>query len=122
VQGGDGGRLDRDNLSPACHGRRHTSEQATTADGDHDDLDVRVVVEELFGARTRAGGDLGMVVGVTEQIAAVAGEADGRPARLGDLAPMRCTCAPYAAIRCTFTCGAAAGTNTVAGIPSCRAA
>ena len=85
VQGGDGGGLDRNNPGPARHGRRHAGEQATPTDGDHDDLDVRVVVEELLGDRSRAGGDLDLVVGVTEQGAVVAGEADGRLVRLGVL-------------------------------------
>ncbi len=69
----------------SCRGCRDTSEQATTADGDHDDRDVWVVVEELFGDRSRAGGDLDLVVGVTEQGALVAGEADGRLVGVGVL-------------------------------------
>ena len=85
VQGGDGNGFDRNNPGPARHGRRHTSEQAAPTDGDHNDLDVRVVVEELFSDRSRAGGDLDLVVGVTEQGAVVAGEADGRLVRLGVL-------------------------------------
>ena len=64
-----------------------SGEQTTTADGHHDRVDLRLILEHLLCNGACTCSDLKLVVRVTEQGAANLGELDGRLVRLCVLRP-----------------------------------